>query len=225
MLILPGHADTIRKRLDSGPYAPPLKLASGCDRRCAFCAIPTFRGSYLSRRPSEILDEARWLVSQGVKELFLVSENSSSYGKDLGDIRLLETLLTEMNQIDGLEWIRVSYLQPAEIRPPGLIETMVELDKVVPYFDLSFQHASGSVLRRMRRFGGDAEQFLGLLEQIRNLSPRAGVRSNFIVGFPGETDQDRQILRDFLTEARLDASASSATPTRRAPRPCGCPIT
>ncbi|WP_051215236.1 30S ribosomal protein S12 methylthiotransferase RimO [Granulicoccus phenolivorans] len=201
-LILPGHADTIRKRLDSGPYAP-LKLASGCDRRCAFCAIPTFRGSYLSRRPSEILDEARWLVSQGVKELFLVSENSSSYGKDLGDIRLLETLLTEMNQIDGLEWIRVSYLQPAEIRP-GLIETMVELDKVVPYFDLSFQHASGSVLRRMRRFG-DAEQFLGLLEQIRNLSPRAGVRSNFIVGFPGETDQDRQILRDFLTEARLDA--------------------
>ena len=92
-------------------------MASGCDRRCAFCAIPRFRGSYLSRPIAEIVEEARWLVDHGVKEVFLVSENSSSYGKDLGDLRLLEKLLVNLDQVDGLEWIRVSYLQPAELRP------------------------------------------------------------------------------------------------------------
>ncbi|MBD4630887.1 radical SAM protein, partial [Xanthomonas citri pv. citri] len=108
-----------RRRLGTGPSAP-LKMASGCDRRCAFCAIPRFRGSYLSRPIAEIVEEARWLVDHGVKEVFLVSENSSSYGKDLRDLRLLEKLLVTLDQVDGLEWIRVSYLQPAELRP-GLI--------------------------------------------------------------------------------------------------------
>ncbi len=128
-----------RFRLDNKPTAP-LKLASGCDRRCTFCAIPRFRGSYLSRRPSEILEEAAWLGQNGVKELFLVSENTTSYGKDLGDIRLLETLLPEIAKIESIDWIRLSYLQPAEMRP-SLIEAIVKTDKVVPYFDLSFQHA------------------------------------------------------------------------------------
>ncbi|HHV22411.1 MAG TPA: 30S ribosomal protein S12 methylthiotransferase RimO [Propionibacterium sp.] len=195
-------ARVLRRRLESGPMAP-LKLASGCDRRCAFCAIPAFRGAYLSRRPTDVLAEARWLADQGVKEIFLVSENSSSYGKDLGDLRLLETLLGDLSRIDGLEWIRVSYLQPAETRP-SLIEAMVATDKVVPYFDLSFQHASGPVLRRMRRFG-DAEQFLGLIDSVRRVAPTAGIRSNFILGFPGETDADVQIVEDFLEAARLDA--------------------
>ncbi|MCO6006413.1 30S ribosomal protein S12 methylthiotransferase RimO [Actinoallomurus purpureus] len=192
----------LRRRLGGGPAAP-LKLASGCDRRCTFCAIPAFRGAYVSRRPTEILDEARWLASQGVREIVLVSENSTSYGKDLGDIRLLETLLPELAALDGIERVRVSYLQPAELRP-GLIEAIATTPGVVPYFDLSFQHASGPLLRRMRRFG-DRERFLGLLEQIRALAPEAGVRSNFIVGFPGETEQDVDELAQFLTAARLDA--------------------
>ncbi|UDY25071.1 30S ribosomal protein S12 methylthiotransferase RimO [Nocardioides sp. Kera G14] len=193
--------DEVRARLSSEPWAP-LKLASGCDRRCTFCAIPTFRGSFVSRRPSDVLHEAQWLAGQGVKELFLVSENSTSYGKDLGDLRLLETLLPELAAVEGIERVRVSYLQPAETRP-GLIRAIAQTPGVVPYFDLSFQHASNAVLRRMKRFG-DPESFLKLLADVRALAPDAGVRSNFIVGFPGETEEDVQILCDFLTEARLD---------------------
>jgi MiaB/RimO family radical SAM methylthiotransferase len=139
-----------------------------------------------------------------VKELFLVSENSTSYGKDLGDIRLLETLLPELAAVDGVERVRVSYLQPAETRP-GLIQAIAATPGVVPYFDLSFQHASATVLRRMRRFG-DPESFLGLLEQVRALAPEAGVRSNVIVGFPGETEEDVQTLCDFLVAARMDVT-------------------
>jgi ribosomal protein S12 methylthiotransferase RimO len=191
----------IRRRLDGGPLAP-LKLASGCDRRCSFCAIPSFRGAFVSRRPSDVIGEARWLAEQGVKELFLVSENSTSYGKDLGDLRLLETMLPELTALEGIERVRVSYLQPAETRP-GLIQAITDTEGVADYFDLSFQHASAGVLRRMRRFG-DPESFLGLLDQIRSRKPESGVRSNVIVGFPGETEDDLQTLCDFLVAARLD---------------------
>jgi ribosomal protein S12 methylthiotransferase len=191
-----------RRRLDGSPSAP-LKIASGCDRRCTFCAIPSFRGSYVSRLPAEIIAEATWLADRGVRELFLVSENSTSYGKDLGDLRRLERLLVELAGIDGLSWIRVSYLQPAEVRP-SLIEAMASTPKVVPYFDLSFQHASPRVLRRMRRFGS-AESFLGLISSIRRLAPTAGIRSNVICGFPGETEADVDLLCEFLGEAELDA--------------------
>ncbi|MEU9873977.1 30S ribosomal protein S12 methylthiotransferase RimO [Actinomadura verrucosospora] len=192
----------LRRRLGGGPVAP-LKLASGCDRRCTFCAIPAFRGAYVSRPPAEVLEEARWLADHGVRELVLVSENSTSYGKDLGDLRALEKLLPELAAVDGVERVRVSYLQPAETRP-GLIEAICGTPGVAPYFDMSFQHASGPVLRSMRRFG-DRERFLGLLDQIRALAPEAGVRSNFIVGFPGETDDDFEELVEFLSAARLDA--------------------
>lgn len=191
-----------RKRLGNSPLAP-LKIASGCDRRCTFCAIPQFRGAFVSRRPTEILDEAKWLAENGVSEIFLVSENTTSYGKDFGDLKVLERLLPDLAEIDGIERIRLSYLQPAEIRPT-LLQAMVSTPKVVPYFDISFQHASGSLLRRMRRFG-DGEKFLHLLTQIRALNPESGIRSNFIVGFPGETEDEYQELVDFLSEARLDA--------------------
>jgi ribosomal protein S12 methylthiotransferase len=191
-----------RQRLTDGPSAP-LKIASGCDRRCTFCAIPSFRGAYVSRPPAEIVAEAAWLVERGVREVFLVSENSSSYGKDLGDIRLLERLLTELSRLDGLSWIRVSYLQPAEMRP-SLIEVMTGTPRVVPYFDLSFQHAAPGILRRMRRFG-DADSFLALIQSIRRLVPTAGIRSNVICGFPGETEADVEVLCDFLAAAELDA--------------------
>ncbi len=192
----------VRRRLDGGPMAP-LKLASGCDRRCAFCAIPMFRGAFVSRRPTEVLGEAHWLAENGVRELFLVSENSTSYGKDLGDLRLLETLVAEIAEVPGIARVRVSYLQPAEMRPT-LITAMTSTPGVVPYFDLSFQHASGPLLRRMRRFG-DAERFLELITQVRAAAPSAGIRSNVIVGFPGETEEDVDILCDFLSRAGLDA--------------------
>jgi ribosomal protein S12 methylthiotransferase len=214
VLSVPGHAEigtggpasgprAVRRRLAGGPMAP-LKLASGCDRRCSFCAIPSFRGSFVSRRPSDVLAEARWLAGEGVREVFLVSENSTSYGKDLGDLRLLETLLPELAAVDGIDRVRVSYLQPAETRP-GLVEAIAGTPGVADYFDLSFQHASAPVLRRMRRFG-DPESFLGLLDRVRGLAPAAGVRSNVIVGFPGETDDDLQTLCDFLVAARLDVT-------------------
>ncbi|MFF7414351.1 30S ribosomal protein S12 methylthiotransferase RimO [Streptomyces lydicus] len=197
-----GPRAPLRRRLDSSPVAS-VKLASGCDRRCSFCAIPSFRGSFISRRPSDVLGETRWLAEQGVKEVMLVSENNTSYGKDLGDIRLLETLLPELAAVDGIERIRVSYLQPAEMRP-GLIDVLTGTDKVAPYFDLSFQHSAPGVLRSMRRFGG-TDSFLELLETIRTKAPQAGARSNFIVGFPGESESDLAELERFITEARLDA--------------------
>ena len=191
----------MRARLDGRPWAP-LKIASGCDRRCAFCAIPMFRGSFVSRRPHEIVTEARWLAERGVKEVFLVSENTTSYGKDLGDLRLLEQLLPELTAIPGIERVRTSYLQPAEIRP-DLLDVLANTPKVMPYFDISFQHASGPLLRRMRRFG-DRESFLALLDSVRSRVPEAGIRTNVIVGFPGETEGDVQELTDFLEAARLD---------------------
>jgi len=192
----------LRKRLDNAPIAP-LKIASGCDRRCSFCAIPYFRGSFISRKPEEIIEEAKWLADNGVSELYLVSENTTSYGKDFGDLKLMEKLLPELSKISGVERIRLSYLQPAEVRP-SLLQSMISVEKVVPYFDLSFQHANGDLLRSMRRFG-DGEKFLHLISQIRALSPNAGIRSNFIVGFPGETDAQFMDLVEFLSQAQLDA--------------------
>jgi len=191
-----------RKRLGDAPWAP-LKIASGCDRRCSFCAIPYFRGSFISRKPTEIIEEGKWLAANGVSELFLVSENTTSYGKDLGDLKLMEKILPDFVAIEGIERVRLSYLQPAEMRP-SLLQAMIEHEKIAPYFDLSFQHTSPTVLRRMRRFG-DAEKFLHLISQIRALSPTAGIRSNFIVGFPGETQADYDDLADFITAAKLDA--------------------
>ena len=191
-----------RKRLGNTPWAP-LKIASGCDRRCSFCAIPYFRGSFVSRRPTEIISEARWLAENGVSEMFLVSENTTSYGKDLGDLQLMEKILPEIAALPGVERVRLSYLQPAEMRPT-LLQAMIATDKTAPYFDLSFQHTSPTILRRMRRFG-DTEKFLHLISQIRALSPEAGIRSNFIVGFPGETEEDFDDLANFITLAKLDA--------------------
>jgi ribosomal protein S12 methylthiotransferase RimO len=203
---LPGHAwvpsAAIRNRLDDAPVAY-LKLASGCDRRCTFCAIPSFRGSFVSRPPEDVLAEAKWLASTGAREIVLVSENSTSYGKDLGNLRALELLLPRLAAVDGVDRVRVSYLQPAELRPE-LLATIATTPGVAPYFDLSFQHASTPVLRRMKRFGG-TDAFLDLLARARDLAPELGARSNVIVGFPGETEADLAELERFLAAARLDA--------------------
>ncbi|SEK97979.1 ribosomal protein S12 methylthiotransferase RimO [Blastococcus sp. DSM 46786] len=199
---IPGHDWLRRRRLAAGPSAA-IKLASGCDRRCAFCAIPTFRGAFVSRPPAEVLSEAQWLASQGVTELVLVSENSTSYGKDLGDLRSLEKLLPQLAAVEGIVRVRVAYLQPAELRP-GLLEVIAGTEGVAPYFDLSFQHSSPTLLRRMRRFGG-TEDFLRTIDRARSLAPGAGFRTNVILGFPGETEDDVVELERFLTEGRLDA--------------------
>jgi len=191
-----------RIRLTAGPVAS-LKLASGCDRRCAFCAIPSFRGAFVSRPPDDILAEAEQLAADGVRELLLVSENSTSYGKDLGDIQALDKLLPQLAAVGGIVRVRPVYLQPAEVRP-GLLEALLTTPGVAPYLDLSFQHASGPLLRRMRRFG-DGERFADLLARARALEPLLGARSNVIVGFPGETRADVAALECFLSEARLDA--------------------
>ena len=214
--VVPGHGDIVgspspapgwqppvlRRRLDGSPVAP-VKLASGCDRRCAFCAIPSFRGSFVSRPAADVLAEIGWLAGEGVREIVLVSENSTSYGKDLGDLRALEALIPQIDALGAVARVRVAYLQPAEVRP-GLLTAIARTPVVAPYYDLSFQHASASVLRRMRRFGGTAE-FVDLVQQIRHLDPAAGIRSNVIVGFPGETEADVDELCAFLEEARLDA--------------------
>ncbi|MGI8695424.1 MAG: MiaB/RimO family radical SAM methylthiotransferase, partial [Mycobacteriales bacterium] len=197
-----GPRQVVRRRLGTAPVAP-LKLASGCDRRCAFCAIPRFRGAFVSRRPADVLAEARWLADSGVRELYLVSENSTSYGKDLGDLRLLEVLLPDLAAVPGIDRVRASYLQPAEMRP-SLVAAIAATPGIAPYFDLSFQHASEPLLRRMRRFGG-RERFLELIDSIRAIEPAAGVRTNVILGFPGESEDDVEELERFLAAARLDA--------------------
>ena len=184
-----------------GPVAL-VKLAEGCDRDCSFCAIPSFRGRFRSRRPTEILDEVAWLAGQGVSEVCLVAENSTSYGKDLGGREALIHLLRDLAAVDGLRRVRLNYLQPDELTP-GLLEEMAANPVVCSYFDLSLQHASAPVLRRMRR-GGSAERFLDLVTRIRALDPDAACRSNFILGFPGETPADVRELEEFLEAARLD---------------------
>jgi ribosomal protein S12 methylthiotransferase len=184
-----------------GPVAL-VKLAEGCDRDCSFCAIPSFRGRFRSRRPTEILDEVAWLAGQGVSEVCLVAENSTSYGKDLGGREALIQLLRDLAAVDGLRRLRLNYLQPDELTP-GLLEEMAANPVVCSYFDLSLQHASAPVLRRMRR-GGSAQSFLDLVARIRALDPDAAFRSNFILGFPGETPADMRELEQFLDAARLD---------------------
>ena len=211
----------LRRRLSGGPVAP-LKIASGCDRRCSFCAIPSFRGSYVSRLPEEILAEAEMLAADGVRELVLVSENSTSYGKDLGDLRALEKLLPQLAAIDGIVRIRPVYLQPAEVRP-SLLEALLTTPGVAPYLDLSFQHASATAaaadapVRRRAALPRAARGGPGA-------APELGARSNVIVGFPGETRAELRGPRALPRVRRgSTSSACSATATRTAPRRPGCP--
>ena len=188
------------------PRAPwaYLQVAEGCDRACAFCAIPSFRGAQRSRTPESILAEARDLVVGGVAELVLVAQDLASYGRDVGTPGALAPLLRDLDVLaaDGLSRVRLLYLYPSEVRDP-LVATMLELDTVVPYFDLSLQHASAPLLRRMKRWG-NGEKFLTAIEGIRAQVPDATFRSSFIVGFPGETEADHAALLGFLEAAALD---------------------
>lgn len=188
------------------PRAPwaYVKIAEGCDRACAFCAIPSFRGAQRSRTPDSIFLESKALVEGGAYELVLVAQDLASYGRDTGNPGALAPLLRDIDELraDGLQRVRLLYLYPSEVRDP-LISTMLELDSVVPYFDLSLQHASAPLLRRMKRWG-NGDKFLKAIDGIRAAEPEAAFRSSFIVGFPGETEQDHSELLDFLGAASLD---------------------
>jgi ribosomal protein S12 methylthiotransferase len=181
-----------------------LKVAEGCDRACAFCAIPSFRGKQRSRTPESIEAEARSLVEAGVAELVLVAQDLAWYGRDIGAPGSLAPLLRRLDTLapDGLERVRLLYLYPSEVRDP-LVSTMLELPTVVPYFDLSLQHADAALLRRMKRWGS-GDRFLTAIDAIRAQEPDAAFRSSFIVGFPGETEREHDALLEFLSAAELD---------------------
>jgi ribosomal protein S12 methylthiotransferase len=202
------------------PYAY-LKVAEGCDKPCTFCAIPAIRGKQRSRRPTEIRAETEGLAASGVSEVILVAQDLAAYGRDISAPGGLPELVDFIADVDGLRRIRLLYLHPREIRPP-LLERMTGNPVIAPYFDLSLQHASKRLLRGMKR-PGDGARHLALIDSIRRLDSRAALRSSFIVGFPGETDDDAAELEDFLAEARLDwagffsYSAEPGTPAAEMP--------
>lgn len=189
-----------RLRFGRAPWAY-LKIAEGCDRGCTFCAIPLMRGKFRSRAPETICDEARHLVDQGVTELSLVSQDSVQWGRDIGAGNFV-SLLNRLESIDGLRRIRLMYLHPQGVTDE-LIDTILTSDVICSYFDLSLQHVAPSVLKRMGRWGS-RPRFERMIARIRDLDPRAGLRSTFIMGFPGETDDDAREVEAFVAESDLD---------------------
>ena len=189
-----------RLRFGRTPWAY-LKIAEGCDRGCTFCAIPLMRGKFRSRSLDVIEREARELAASGVSELSLVSQDSVMWGRDIGDERLSDLLAT-LERVDGIRRIRLMYLHPQGV-DEGLIDRILESEEVVDYFDLSLQHVSPAVLKRMGRWGG-RDRFDQIIDRIRNADPAAGIRSTFILGFPGETDADAEEVQSFVAERDLD---------------------
>jgi ribosomal protein S12 methylthiotransferase len=194
-------ADTPRLLATPRHYAY-VKIAEGCDYKCAFCIIPTLRGQYRSRPQESIVAEAQALASRGVKELLLISQDTSFYGIDRKERGALARLLRELNQVDGLEWIRMLYLYPTTIGD-DVLDAMAESDKVCKYVDLPLQHASDAVLKRMKRPGTRAS-YDTLLARIRARVPGVTLRTTFIVGFPGETDEDFDALQGFVRDTAFD---------------------
>jgi ribosomal protein S12 methylthiotransferase len=179
-----------------------VKIAEGCDYTCAFCIIPTLRGKYRSRPAESIVREARSLASRGVRELLLISQDTTFYGIDRGERGALGRLLRELNQIEGLDWIRLLYLYPTTITD-DVLDAMAECEKVCRYVDLPLQHASAAVLKRMRR-PGNRKTYDALLKRIRDRVPGVALRTTLIVGFPGETDAEFAELESFVAETRFD---------------------
>jgi ribosomal protein S12 methylthiotransferase len=194
-------ADTPRLLATPRHYAY-LKIAEGCDYKCAFCIIPTLRGKYRSRPEDSIITEARALAARGVKELLLISQDTTFYGIDRQARGALARLLRQLNTIDGLEWIRLLYLYPTTIDDDTLA-AMAECDKVCKYIDLPLQHASNAVLRRMKR-PGTRQSYDTLLARIRARVPGVALRTTFIVGFPGETEADADELSAFVSDHAFD---------------------
>ncbi|MCE1228281.1 MAG: 30S ribosomal protein S12 methylthiotransferase RimO [Firmicutes bacterium] len=179
-----------------------LKISEGCDHTCAFCAIPAIRGPQRSRSIDSIVAEARRLVDQGVLEISLVGQDTTDFGRDLGHRDGLEKLVRALGKVEGLPWFRIHYSYPNRTTD-GLLRAMAETPNCVKYLDMPLQHADAQVLKTMAR-GGDAASFLKLIERARRLVPGLALRSNFIVGFPGETPEAFQTLQDFIQEAQFD---------------------
>ena len=194
-------ANTPRRLATPGHYAY-LKIAEGCDYKCAFCIIPKMRGHYRSRTRESIVHEARSLAARGVKELLLISQDTTFYGIDRKERGALPRLLRQLNNVDGLEWIRLLYLYPTTVSDE-VIEAIGELDKVCKYIDLPLQHASNRVLQRMKR-PGTRESYERLLGRIREQVPGIALRTTFIVGFPGETAEDFDELMNFVEAIGFD---------------------
>jgi ribosomal protein S12 methylthiotransferase len=194
-------ADTPRLMATPKHYAY-VKIAEGCDYKCAFCIIPTLRGEYRSRPSESIVREARNLAARGVRELLLISQDTTFYGIDRQERGALARLLRELNEVDGLEWIRLLYLYPTTIDEDTLA-AMADCEKVCKYIDLPLQHASNPVLKRMKR-PGTRQKYDALLNRIRDRVPGVAFRTTFIVGFPGETEADVDELCDFVSTHRFD---------------------
>jgi ribosomal protein S12 methylthiotransferase len=194
-------AETPRRLTTPAHYAY-VKIAEGCDYKCSFCIIPTLRGAYRSRPADSVVREARGLAERGVKELLLISQDTTFYGIDRKERGALARLLRQLNRVDGLEWIRLLYLYPTTIDDETLA-AIAECDKVCKYIDLPLQHASNPVLARMKR-PGTRQVYDRLLTKIRESIPGVALRTTFIVGFPGETASDVEALCDFVTDHRFD---------------------
>ena len=179
-----------------------IKVAEGCDYKCSFCIIPTLRGHYRSRPIDTIVREARSLAARGVREIILISQDTTFYGRDLAQGTALPALLRELNQVDGIDWIRLLYLYPTTITA-DILDAMAECDKVVKYIDLPLQHASDAVLRRMKR-PGTGKGYEQLLSRIRDRVPGVSLRTTFIVGFPGETEPEFDELCAFVRSVGFD---------------------
>lgn len=190
------------RRLATPRWTAFVKIAEGCDHTCAFCAIPSFRGAFRSRPPEDVVAECEALARRGVREVNLIAQDSSHYGRDRGDREGLAGLLVALDRIEALRWIRVHYLYPNTVTQE-LIEAMARLERVAKYVDIPLQHAHPDTLRRMRR-GGSAETHLRLLSRFREAMPGAALRTTLIVGFPGETEDEFEALCDFVREARFD---------------------
>jgi len=179
-----------------------IKIAEGCDRPCAFCSIPTMRGSFRSRRFGSIIEEARMLAKQGVKEVVLIAQDSSRYGEDFGEVDLLAQLIRALGEIDELEWVRLMYAYPTHISD-AFLAAIAETPKAVKYLDMPLQHASRNVLKLMKR-GGTRESLERLVARVRDKVPGIAIRTTFIAGFPGETDDDFEELLKFIQNCRFD---------------------
>ena len=194
--------DTKDRVLATPPYTAYLKIAEGCDNHCTYCVIPKIRGKYRSREVSSILEEARQLAQKGVKELVVIAQDTSCYGKDLEDRPTLAQLLDQLGTIDGIVWIRVHYLYPEGV-DEELLEEFQRNPKLVPYFDIPIQHVSDRILKRMAR-KTSKEEIVRLVENIRAKLPESAIRTSLIAGFPGETEEEFYELLEFLKAYELD---------------------
>jgi ribosomal protein S12 methylthiotransferase len=193
---------TIPRILTTPPYLAYLKISEGCDHVCTFCAIPSFRGRFRSRTVADLVAESRRLAEQGVRELVIVSQDTMAYGKDLGQANGITTLLRELARIDGLKWVRFLYCYPNMVSDE-LVRLVAEEERLCKYFDIPYQHASRPVLDRMKR-GGNRDIYERQIDAIRKLIPGAGIRTSFIVGFPGESDSDFGEVLTFMKNVQFD---------------------